>query len=121
MSSTPKCLQSRTLRSIKLPNAGPLATTQRLGEQHYLIWINGTPVTEVQCIPADSSRWYWRGSRLNWERSRMLAIINGRALRMKNCAMDGKSPLEAWSEKARAAIEASAQAQETWRFQAAIN
>lgn len=120
MSSTPKILQNPTLRSIKLPNGGPMAVAERLGEQHYLIWINGTPVTEVRCIPTDSSRWYWRGGRLTWERTRMKAIVNGRVRRMKNCAMDGR-PLEPWSSKAQAAIDASEQAQEARRLQISIN
>lgn len=120
MSSTPKFLQNPTLRSIQLPYGGPVATAERLGDQHYLIWINGTPVTEVQCIPSGSDRWYWRGSRLTWEHTRMKAIVNGRVRRMKNCTLDGK-PLEAWSEKAQVAIGNSEQAQEARRFQIAIN
>lgn len=120
MSSTPKFLQNPTLRSVKLPRGGPLAVAERLGEQHYLIWIGGTPVTEVQCIPTESGRWYSRGSRLNWEPTRIKAIVAGRARRMKNCGIDGK-PLEAWSEKAQAAIEASKQAQEAHRLQLASN
>lgn len=121
MSNTPKILQNPTLRGIKLPHGGPMAVAERLGERHYLIWINGTPITEVQCIPTDSDRWYWRGSRLTWERTRAKAIVNGRARRMKNCAMDGKSPLEPWSQKAQAAIDASHQAQEARRMQIAVN
>ncbi len=118
MSSTPKILQNPTLRSVRLPHGGPLAVAERLGEQHYLIWINGTPVTEVQCIPTDSSRWYSRGSKLSWEPTRIKAIVAGRARRMKNCDIGGK-PLPAWSAKAQAAIDSAGQAQEARRLQLA--
>lgn len=118
MSSTPKLLQNPTLRSIKLPRGGPMAVAERLGEQHYLIWIGGTPVTEVQCVPTESGRWYSRGSRLSWETTRIKAIVAGRARRMKNCDLGGK-PLEPWSPKAQAAIDASHQALEARRLQIA--
>lgn len=70
MSSTPKFLQNPTLRSIQLPCGGPVATAERLGDQHYLIWNNGTLFERdgkrrevVRLIPADrftSSAVEWR-------------------------------------------------------------
>lgn len=104
MSSTPKVMQMPGHRLEKMQD-GKLATVQRLAEQHYLVWINGTPVTEVQCVPAGSGRWYWRGGlALNWAKTRATAIMNGRARKFKGVRIDG-TPLQPWSERARAAIE----------------
>lgn len=106
MSGLPLCMRMTGHRQEKLHD-GKLATIQRLAYQHYLVWINGSPVTEVQCIPEDSGRWYWRGSlALNWSSSRSVAIANGRARRIKGMRIDG-SPLPEWSEAARAIIAAN--------------
>lgn len=103
MSSTPKCLQLPRHRGEKLQD-GTLATVERLAKQHYLIWIKGTPVTEVQCIPEGSGRWYWRGGlALNWANTRAEAIMNGRARRLKGKRIDG-TPLPPWSDSARTSI-----------------
>lgn len=118
--SIPRILQNQKLRSVKLPDGGPLVTAELVGVQHYLIWSNGTPVTEVRCIPVGSGRWYWRGSRMNWAQTRMQAIVNGRARLMKNCGIDGK-PLESWSDKAQAAIAVTEQSIAARRLQIAVN
>lgn len=103
MTGTPKCMQMPHHRLEKLHD-GKLATIQRLDYQHYLVWINGTPITEVNCIPVDSGRWYWRGSlAFNWAKTRSLAIRSGRICRSKGVRIDG-SPLQQWTDLARSAI-----------------
>lgn len=103
MTSTPKFMQMPGHRLEKLQD-GKLATVQRIGPQHYLIWMSGAPVTEVQCIPEDSGRWYHRGGlSLSWSKTRATAIMAGRARRFRGQKIDG-SPLEPWSDAARAAI-----------------
>ena len=106
MGSTPKCIQMPGHRLEKLQD-GKLATIQKLASQHYLIWINGTPVTEVRCVPEGSGRWYWRGGlSLNWTKTRATAIMAGRARMFRNQKIDGRR-LEPWSEKALDAIDAA--------------
>jgi len=101
--SIPRCLQMPNHRIEKLQD-GKLATIQRIAYQHYLVWMNGEPVTEVQCIPHDSGRWYFRGSLgLSWVKTRATAIMAGRARKFKGVRIDGK-PIEPWTEKAQAAI-----------------
>jgi hypothetical protein len=43
--SSPKVVQNLKLRQVKL-KSGRLVVAEKLAEQHYLIWANGTPLTE---------------------------------------------------------------------------
>jgi len=100
--SIPKCLQNPKLRPVKLSN-GRTAVAEKLGPQHYLIWIDGKALTEVQCVPTESSRWYCRGSGMNWSKTRAIAINTGRALYAKGRGIRGELP--PWSAAAQKAID----------------
>ena len=89
-------------RQLKLAS-GRTVVVERLGEQHYLVWSKGTPLTEVQCTPLKSGRWYSRGSALSWSKTRGEAIQNGIVRNVKSARIDRK-PLEDWTLEARAAI-----------------
>lgn len=95
--SIPSCLQLPKLRLYKLPT-GQFSTLQKIGRQHYLVWIEGVPITEVQCVPPSSRRWYWRGSHLNFTETRARAITGG-------VSYASKGGSEAWTDVAGKAIE----------------
>lgn len=101
MSSVPKCLQNPGLRQVKL-RSGRTVITEKTGQQRYLVWSDGKPLTEVEQMPKDSGRWYWRG-----------AMACQYALTMRDAIQNGIGerrfgnrpiPDSAWSAPARAAI-----------------
>jgi hypothetical protein len=104
MSSSPYIHANQTLRQVKLAS-GRTVVAERLGEQHYLVWDKGTPLTEIQCVPTGSGRWYCRGSGLKWSDTRGAAIQEGLVRNVKGIRTNRK-PLEAWTPLARHAIDA---------------
>ena len=105
MSSSPRIHTNPKLRQVKLAS-GRTVVAERLGEQHYLVWDKGAPVTEVQCTPTGSDRWYCRGSGLKWSDSRGAAIQEGLVRNVKGVRIDRKA-LEAWTPLAQQAIDAA--------------
>lgn len=103
MSSSPRIHTNPTLRQVKLAS-GRTVLAERLADQHYLIWDKGTPLTEVQCIPEGSGRWYCRGSGLKWSDSRGAAIQEGLLRNVRGVRIDRK-PLEAWTPLAQQSID----------------
>ena len=100
MSSLPKCVQNPRLQLVRVTGLGYLVTIETLGKQHYLVWQDGVPITEVQCVPKDSHRWYSIDDGLKYSSTRMQAIISGYfAIRKLQEGVPRK-----WSDKARAAI-----------------
>lgn len=104
MSSSPRIHTNPTLRQVKLAS-GRTVVAEQLAEQHYLVWDKGVPLTEVQCLPTGSGRWYCRGSGLKWSDSRRAAIQEGLVRNVKGVRIDRK-PLEAWTPLAQQAIDA---------------
>ena len=104
MSSSPYIHTNPTLRPVKL-KSGRTVIAERLAEQHYLVWDKGTPLTEVQCVPTGSKRWYFRGSGLKWSGSRGAASQEGLVRNVKGLRLDHK-PLEPWTPLAQQSIEA---------------
>lgn len=107
MASSPWIHTNPKLRPVKLKSSR-LIIAERLGQQHYLIWDKGSPLTEVQCIPENASRWYWRGSGMNWTTTRSDAIQKGILRNIKGARIDGR-PMDAWSPAALAAMQSNAE------------
>lgn len=100
--SLPALCRNPKLGPVKL-KSGRTVVAEKLGEQHYLVWSRGTALTEVQCIPTGSGRWYYRGSGLNWRKSRGEAIQAGLVRNVQGKRLNGRE-LEAWSAAAQAAM-----------------
>ena len=98
--SNPKFLQNPTLRLLHINGV------ERIGDQHYLIWRNGAPLTEVQCIPTGSRRWYCRGSGLRWYSTRQAAIAGGIKYAEAGQSIS-RNPLPPWSLAADASIKST--------------
>ncbi len=105
MSSSAFIYTNPTLRPVKLAS-GRRVIAERLAEQHYLIWDKGTPLTEVQCVPIGSTRWYFRGGGLKWSAARGIAIQEGLIRNVKGSRLDSK-PLEPWTTLAQQSIDAA--------------
>ena len=103
--SIPKCMQNRNLRPLHINGVG-LCTVERVGDQHYVIWRDGVPLTEVQCIPTESRQWYFRGSGLKWNITRNAAIAEGIKAFKIGRGISGR-PLPVWSIEADAAIKST--------------
>jgi hypothetical protein len=86
-------------RPLKLKN-GKTVTIEWLGEQHYLIWIDGNAVTEVQTVPVGSNNWYWTDSGRECATNREYAIQRGIAASKVFGSDYGRS----WTRKARISI-----------------
>lgn len=104
MSSSPHIHTNPTLRQVKLAS-GRTVVVERLAEQHYLVWDKGAPLTEVQCVPTGSGRWYCRGGGLKWCDTRGAAIQEGLVRNVKGVRIDRK-PLENWTPLAQQSIDA---------------
>ena len=103
--SIPKRIQNRNIRPLHINGVG-LCTVERVGDQHYVIWRDGVPFTEIQCIPTESRRWYTRGSGIKWYPTRQSAIAEGIKMFEIGRGISGR-PLPVWSIEADAAIKST--------------
>lgn len=101
MSSSPWIHTSPGCRLVKIE--GRLHTVERVAPKRYIVWLDGKPMTEVFCAPVDAQRWYWRGSGLEWSKTRQIAMRMGISRGLKGKTLRG-GLLPDWSEASRAAI-----------------
>lgn len=83
-------------------NDGRIVQLQCIGEKHYLVWIGGEPITEVQCIPTDEAAWYWTDSDQMHAMTLDRALQRGIALAKRVGTTYGRE----WTEKALKAMDA---------------
>lgn len=99
----PKMFQNQPKRPLTLKN-GTTVTIEWLGEQHYLIWMDGNAITEVQAVPEGSNNWYWTDSGQEFASNRDFAITRGIAAGKVFGAEYGR----VWTRKARLSISKEA-------------